>query len=70
MLGINVQFVIQAFQEIIKLGRQATHLQSSSGTEQSSVELKIRTSAAESKGYREGKCKDGDENEEKVAQRG
>ena len=48
MLGINVQFVIQAFQEIIELGRQTTHLQSSSGIEQSSVELKIRTSAAES----------------------
>ena len=51
-MGINVQFVIQAFQEIIELGRQTTHLQSSSGIEQSSVELKIRTSAAESKGYR------------------
>ena len=34
------------------------------------VEVKIRTSAAESKGYRGGKYKDGDENEEKVAQRG
>lgn len=69
-MGINVQFVIQAFQEIIELGRQATHLQNSSRIEQSSVELKIRTSAAESKGYRGGKCKDSDENEEKVAQRG
>lgn len=46
------------------------HLQSSSGIEQSSVELEIRPSAAERKGYREKKCKDGDENEEKVAQRG
>lgn len=34
------------------------------------MELEIRTSAAESKGYREKKCKDGDENEEKIAQRG
>ena len=67
---INVQFVIQAFQEIVELGRQATHLQSSSGIKQSSVELEIRISAAESKGYREKKCKDGDENEEKVAERG
>ena len=70
MLGINVQFVIQAFREIIELGRQTMHLQSSSGIEQSSVELEIRPSAAERKGYREKKCKDGDENEEKVAQRG